>query len=211
MREKRAAGAAGSRTAILKAAEARFAREGIDGASMREIAEDVGITKAALYYHFKSKDELYFGVFEHLIAERKARMDEIWEKEDCASLPPEKRLEVLAGFLMETFATNPHIPLLIERSLLDPDRQRQKRCVETAYAGIFGKFHEIALELKVPCNTHQWTAAVIGLCFMPYQGRSAASWLPGWSREAGSPEAIRRAVLAVLFPEKSLRIGTSER
>nr|WP_269140771.1 TetR/AcrR family transcriptional regulator [Oryzicola mucosus] len=36
-----------------------FAKKGYDGTSMREIAEACDISKALLYHHFKSKEEIY--------------------------------------------------------------------------------------------------------------------------------------------------------
>ncbi|HXY43114.1 MAG TPA: helix-turn-helix domain-containing protein [Acidimicrobiales bacterium] len=35
-----------------------FTEQGYDGTSLREIAEKLGFTKAALYYHFASKEEI---------------------------------------------------------------------------------------------------------------------------------------------------------
>ena len=35
-----------------------FIEKGFDGTSLREIAEQLGFTKAALYYHFASKDDI---------------------------------------------------------------------------------------------------------------------------------------------------------
>lgn len=43
---------------ILKAAKKRFAREGLAGLSMRNIARDVGITAMAIYRHYPDKDAL---------------------------------------------------------------------------------------------------------------------------------------------------------
>ncbi|WP_067465632.1 TetR family transcriptional regulator [Nocardia amamiensis] len=43
---------------ILAAARILFATRGYRATSMQSIADDVGITKAALYYHFESKDEI---------------------------------------------------------------------------------------------------------------------------------------------------------
>ncbi|MFD1936579.1 TetR family transcriptional regulator [Nonomuraea mangrovi] len=43
---------------ILEAARALFAARGYRSTSMQSIADQVGITKAALYYHFDSKEEI---------------------------------------------------------------------------------------------------------------------------------------------------------
>ncbi|MGZ7050027.1 MAG: TetR/AcrR family transcriptional regulator [Methanobacterium sp.] len=43
---------------IFDAAIQLFAQYGFEGTSMREIAEEVGIKKASMYSHFKSKDEI---------------------------------------------------------------------------------------------------------------------------------------------------------
>ncbi|GAA2417365.1 TetR family transcriptional regulator [Nonomuraea africana] len=43
---------------ILEAARVLFAARGYRATSMRAIADEVGITKAALYYHFDSKEEI---------------------------------------------------------------------------------------------------------------------------------------------------------
>ena len=47
-----------TRDRILAVALDRFIEQGYDKTSLREIAEQVGVTKAALYYHFASKEEI---------------------------------------------------------------------------------------------------------------------------------------------------------
>jgi AcrR family transcriptional regulator len=51
-------GAASTRERILDVALDLFTEKGFDGTSLREIAERLGVTKAALYYHFASKDDI---------------------------------------------------------------------------------------------------------------------------------------------------------
>lgn len=51
--------AAATRQAILDAAIARFAREGYDGASLREIASDARVDAALVSRYFGSKEELF--------------------------------------------------------------------------------------------------------------------------------------------------------
>lgn len=49
---------------MIEAAQKRFGLYGIDKTSMREIAEDLGLSKASLYYYFPDKESLYKAVVE---------------------------------------------------------------------------------------------------------------------------------------------------
>ena len=53
-----------TRQRILDAASDLFIEKGYEGTSLREIAERVGVTKAALYYHFASKAEMVAALLE---------------------------------------------------------------------------------------------------------------------------------------------------
>ena len=64
-----------TRARIQEVAVALFAEQGYEKTSLREIAERLDVTKAALYYHFKSKEDIvrslvedYFGQVDGLIA-----------------------------------------------------------------------------------------------------------------------------------------------
>ncbi len=69
-----------TRARIQRVALELFAEQGYDKTSLREIAERLDVTKAALYYHFKSKEDIvrslvedYFGQIDALIAWAKTR------------------------------------------------------------------------------------------------------------------------------------------
>src|ERR1700761_2468556 len=47
-----------TRARIQQVAVELFTEHGYDGTSLREIAERLDVTKAALYYHFKSKEDI---------------------------------------------------------------------------------------------------------------------------------------------------------
>lgn len=59
---------AASRNAILRAALAEFAQEGLAGARMDAIAEAAGVNKALLYYYFGDKDTLYAATLDGFFA-----------------------------------------------------------------------------------------------------------------------------------------------
>jgi AcrR family transcriptional regulator len=56
-----------SRDQILAHAQRLFMEQGLRGISMRQIAEQVGLTKAALYYHFRDKEELFVAIVERYL------------------------------------------------------------------------------------------------------------------------------------------------
>ena len=53
---------------IRNIALCHFARNGFEGASLAEIAAEVGIKKPSIYNHFKSKDDLFMAVYEDVAA-----------------------------------------------------------------------------------------------------------------------------------------------
>jgi AcrR family transcriptional regulator len=74
-----------TRSRAQKVALELFAEQGYEKTSLREIAERLGVTKAALYYHFKSKEDIvhsftddYFAGLDHLLdwAKEQPRTDE---------------------------------------------------------------------------------------------------------------------------------------
>jgi AcrR family transcriptional regulator len=68
---------------IVDVATTLFTDQGYDGTSLREIADQLGFTKAALYYHFESKEEILRAILEPT----EELLDEFMERlEDAGSL-----------------------------------------------------------------------------------------------------------------------------
>jgi AcrR family transcriptional regulator len=61
-----------TRTRILETALELFAEHGFDGTTLQQIADRLGFTKAALYYHFRSKDDLLQATVSPAIADLEA-------------------------------------------------------------------------------------------------------------------------------------------
>jgi AcrR family transcriptional regulator len=79
------------RRKIIEAARRIFARHGYEGASISMIAAETGLTKAALYHHFASKEAIY------RVSSRTGMDDLVTEVEDAlsnASPEPLERLRV---------------------------------------------------------------------------------------------------------------------
>jgi AcrR family transcriptional regulator len=58
-----------TRSRLLETALKLFAERGVEGTSLQMIADELGVTKAAVYYHFKTKDEIVEAVVAPLLAE----------------------------------------------------------------------------------------------------------------------------------------------
>ena len=58
----RSKGRGGTRDAIVQAAAEVLGEKGFNAASIDEVAERAGVTKATVYYHFSSKEDLYAAV-----------------------------------------------------------------------------------------------------------------------------------------------------
>jgi AcrR family transcriptional regulator len=62
---------------IVHAARARFLEDGVDGASLREIARDAGTNLGMIVYYYPTKDDLFLAVVEEVYAKLLADMEAI--------------------------------------------------------------------------------------------------------------------------------------
>lgn len=83
-----------TRSRIQAIALRLFTEQGYEATSLREIAEELGVTKAALYYHFKTKEDIVAS----LAGERVAEMEELlaWLREQPKT--PETRRELVLRY-----------------------------------------------------------------------------------------------------------------
>jgi len=69
-----------------------FAEQGYEKTSLREIAEQLQVTKAALYYHFKTKEDILVSIFEDL--NRPVEELIAWGREQPRTLETKKEILV---------------------------------------------------------------------------------------------------------------------
>ena len=84
-----------TRSRVQKVALELFAEQGYEKTSLREIAERLGVTKAALYYHFKSKEDIVHSFTDDYFAELDDLLD--WAKDQPRS--DQTRREVLDRYV----------------------------------------------------------------------------------------------------------------
>jgi AcrR family transcriptional regulator len=79
------------RTQILEAAMAVFARQGFDQARMDDIAQEVGLSKGALYLYYKSEDAIISAILQFFFSRAMKKLQGFLESEE----PPSVRDQLL--------------------------------------------------------------------------------------------------------------------
>lgn len=104
-----------TRARLLAAARRQFAERGFYGASIAQIAGEVGLTKQALLYHFKRKEDLYAEVLKGIAG----RLVSVLDAAADQGLPAEQELsEMLLGVHAASQA-DPRDTRILMRELLD--------------------------------------------------------------------------------------------
>ncbi len=108
------------RAEILQAAERLFLREGYQGATIRKIAQEVGLSSTALYMHFRDKNEILTEICENTFAQLRTA------NEETAALPlsPADRARRMLESYVRFGLDNPNAYLVVfERTLeLEPQK-----------------------------------------------------------------------------------------
>jgi AcrR family transcriptional regulator len=84
-----------TRARIQQVAVELFTEHGYEGTSLREIAERLDVTKAALYYHFKSKEDIVTS----LVEDYSKQMDALIEWGRLQPRTAETRREILSRYV----------------------------------------------------------------------------------------------------------------
>jgi TetR/AcrR family transcriptional regulator len=96
-RPKTLPGKMDTRATILAAARKVFAGQGLDGTSVREVAQAAKVNNAMIYYYFKDKDDLYRSV----LVDSFEAMAKIWNDSIFQSAAPvrEKIQRFIEGYI----------------------------------------------------------------------------------------------------------------
>lgn len=96
-----------SKTQVLAAARSVFAKKGYAEASLREIAEAVGIKTPSIYAHFSSKELLYEAVYAEVAVEHTSFFDDAIRA--SGELRPLDRIEHLLGSIESYYRQHPDL------------------------------------------------------------------------------------------------------
>lgn len=119
------------RAQIIEVSTALFREKGYHTTSLDDIADRIGFTKPAIYYYFKSKEDILFAIVEDVVNGAQERMLAIAESE----APTVERLHRLlvenTKVVLENLDAN--TVFYNERGLLSPERERMIREREREY------------------------------------------------------------------------------
>jgi AcrR family transcriptional regulator len=185
----RAAQAERTRHQILETARRLFAEHGYDATSLQMIADEMGLTKAAVYYHFPAKVDIRHEIILAGVQQLKTLLDEA-----AAIRGRRARVEHVVNGFVEFFVANRQYAL----TSTDPAARREKLDEEPL------SMRRRALELIFGDNP----TATERLAF------TAVSVIPGYLPELADlsddelREALRTTMLHILrVPSRSPRWG----
>ncbi len=114
----RARDADATRARILAAAKSEFARLGLAGARVDEIAEKASANKRMIYHYFGSKEDLFQVVLEEAYLDIRRAEQEL----DLDHLTPRDALERLVRFTWDYYLDNPEFITLVNSANLHRGR-----------------------------------------------------------------------------------------
>jgi len=102
---------------ILTAARSVFLRYGFRRVTMNDIAEAAGVSRPALYLLFKSKEDIFIGVYLQFVDETLAEIDRTMAKATTSQKMLEHAFEIWAVRPFEVMMNSPEAKELMECSL----------------------------------------------------------------------------------------------
>ena len=121
-----------TRARVLQAALELFAERGFAATSTRELSERLGFTKAALYYYFRTKDDLLAALIQPGLEQLTALITQTPVRASAAA-----RREVLAGYVDLNAS---HVDLL---RVLTQDPSVARRPASATHAALEGRMLQL--------------------------------------------------------------------
>lgn len=125
---------------IITVATALFRERGYYATSLDDIAERIGFTKPAIYYYFRSKEDILFAIVDGVVEGALNRIRSIAERDE----PVDERLHAIlvenTQVVLENLEAN--TVFYNERGLLSTERERMIRDREREYTRIVRDLYE---------------------------------------------------------------------
>lgn len=181
---------------ILDHAALVFARQGMDKASMAQIARHARVSKGLLYHYYPSKDALIFAI----IITHLQELDAAVGAADDPALPPHPRLRRLVGAVLDSYrgADDRHKVQLNGTAALNDAQKAQITAVER---GIVQRFATVLDQINPGLNTPArplLTPVTMSLFGM-------MNWVYMWFRDSGPISREEYADLATTLILEGVR------
>lgn len=153
------AGPPDTRQRILDVALDLFIAQGFDGTSLRQIADELGVTKAALYYHFESKEDILMAL--HL------RLHEFGREALLRMGDGPVTLELwgeLLDQIVDQMLSQRKIFLMHERNQTALEKLHRKDH-DAEHEDIQNRFRQLLADTRVPLRDRVRMAASFGVVF----------------------------------------------
>ena len=125
---------------ILAAAKAEFARKGLGGARVDDIAARAKANKRMMYHYFGNKDDLFKQVVEEAYGEFREREAAL----ELDSLEPVAAIKALIAFIWKYFLDNPEFITLVNSENLHKARHiRKSRRMEEMNRSFVGRMRKL--------------------------------------------------------------------
>ncbi len=105
-----------TRQQIIDAARAVFHRHGVSRSTMEQVAQEAGLTRGAVYWHFKDKTELFFAMREDVFNPLTVRIDAILLAE--SAVDPLDSIEAALKELFRVLEESPTIRQVLDIMVL---------------------------------------------------------------------------------------------
>lgn len=109
-----------SSVSIKQVALTQFALEGYEGASLRKIAEEVGIKKPSIYAHYKNKEDLFLHVVRYVFQLERRRILVFFQEQNNLDTPLELKLRRLLDWIQEEFQSQDAARFLMRMAYFPP-------------------------------------------------------------------------------------------
>ena len=159
---------------LLNVAAELFSAQGYAGVSMRDIARAMGITQAAIYHHFPSKDALYIAAITFVFEQHTLEISEQMSAIDS----PSRQLELMVSAMLEAMEEDPRFRRIYLRELLEGDEQKLAAIAENAFPAFYEPLYELMGELAPGCDPLLHILSLAGLIFHHLEARKLAPHLP---------------------------------
>ncbi len=148
-----------TRERILDAALDLFLAQGYDGTSLRQIAEQLGVTKAALYYHFESKEDILMALHMRLHDFGKDALDSVGDEPMTL-----ERWGQLLDLVVDQMLAQRKLFLMHERNQAALEKMHSEEH-DAANDDIQNRLRKILLDTRVPERSRVRMGAAFGAAF----------------------------------------------